>query len=100
MDESSLINQTVPTAVSERSRTVLLRSLWLLITAGVVILLVASTPLRLQMLRADVYGFGVGLEALGLSLDFFAIYFVTLELVVAVGSLLVAALIAWKRPGD
>lgn len=94
------MNQTVPTAISTRSQATVQRILWLLITAGVVILLVAATPLRFQMLQADVYGFAEGLEALGLSQPFFAAYFVAWELLVAIGSLLVAALIAWKRPDD
>jgi signal transduction histidine kinase len=74
--------------------------LWLVFTAGVVLLLGAATPARLQMLRADAYGFGEGLQAWGISLPFFAAYFVFWELVVALGSLLVAAFIAWKRPND
>ena len=100
MEINRFINQALPTPLSTRSRTNLLRGLWLLITGVVVILLVASVQPRLQMLRDDVYGFGEGLEALGLSLNFVAVYFVILELLVAVGSLLVAALIAWKRGDD
>ena len=97
---SRLINQALPTPVSERSRAVLLRGVWLVITTGVIILLAAATPWRLRMLRADVYGFGEGLQAMGLSLNFFAAYFVFWELLVAGGALLVAALIAWKRADD
>jgi signal transduction histidine kinase len=74
--------------------------LWLAITAGVILLLGAATPARLQMLRADAYGFGEGLQAWGISLPFFAAYFVFWELVVALGSLLVSAFIAWKRPNE
>ena len=78
----------------------MLRTIWLLIVLGVVMLLAASVSPRLQMLRDDIYGLAAGLEALGLSLDFFAAYFVTWELLVAGVSLLVAALIAWKRGDD
>jgi signal transduction histidine kinase len=95
-----LINQTLPIPLSARSRAVLLRAIWLAVTSTVIILLVMAVPWRFRMLRADVYGFGQGLEAMGLSLDFFATYFVAMELLVIVGSLMVATLIAWKRSDD
>jgi signal transduction histidine kinase len=100
VEQNRLINQELPSAYSVHKRTAVLRTLWLLITIGVVILLAASVFPRLQMLRDDIYGFAEGLEGLGLSLNFFAAYFVTWELLVAGVSLLVAALIAWKRGDD
>jgi signal transduction histidine kinase len=100
VEHNSLINQALLSADSARKRTVVLRTIWLLITIGVVMLLAASVSPRLQMLRDDFYGFAAGLEALGLSLNFFAAYFVTWELLVAGVALLVAALIAWKRGDD
>ncbi|MFN2181587.1 MAG: GAF domain-containing sensor histidine kinase [Candidatus Promineifilaceae bacterium] len=100
MEIKGLINQALPMPLSARSRAVLLRAIWLAVTSAVIILLVMATPWRFRMLRADVYGFGQGLQAMGLSLNFFATYFVVMELLVIVGSLLVAALIAWKRSDD
>jgi signal transduction histidine kinase len=100
VENNRLINQRLPFLLSVQNRTAVLRTIWLVITIGTVILLAASVSPRLKMLGHDIYGFAAGLEALGLSLDFFAVYFVTWELLVAGVSLLVAALIAWKRGGD
>lgn len=94
-------NQQLSAGFSERvNQTAVFRAIWLFFAAGVVSLVVAATPLRYQMLQADVYGFADGLQSLGLSLPFFATYFTILELILIIGSLGVAALIAWKRPND
>ena len=82
------------------SNTAVLRAVWLLVVAGVVGLVVIAVPLRYRMLRSDYYGYGDGLEALGLTLSFLAAYFVSWELLVAACSLGVAALVAWKRGHD
>lgn len=81
-------------------KTAVLRAVWLLLTLLVVGMVVTAVPYRLQMMVEDVYGFGAGLAEIGLSLTFFAAYFVFWELVVITGSLLVACLIVWRRSDD
>ena len=62
-------NQQLSAGFPERvNQTAVFRAVWLFIAAGVVSLVVAATPLRYQMLQADVYGFADGLQSLGLSL--------------------------------
>lgn len=80
--------------------TAVYRTIWLVVTTAVLILIGVATPLRYRMLQSDIYGYEAGLNALGLSLDFFAAYFVGWELLVVVGSLLVAGLIVWQRADD
>ncbi|WP_420643731.1 histidine kinase [Candidatus Leptofilum sp.] len=86
--------------INLRQQTAVYRTIWFVVATAVVTLVVVATPLRYRMLQSDVYNFGTGLATLGLSLDFFAAYFVSLELVVVAGSLLVAGLIVWKRAND
>ena len=80
--------------------TVIMRSIWLVITLTVLGMVLTAAPLRFQMLQIDVYGYAEGLDALGLSLTFFAAYFTFWELIVVGGSILVGALIAWKKGND
>ncbi|WP_420627340.1 histidine kinase [Candidatus Leptofilum sp.] len=86
--------------LKEFNQTAVFRTVWFVVTTAVVVLLAMATPLRYEMLRSDIYNYEAGLQALGLSLTFFAIYFVSWELVVIVGSLLVAGLIVWQRADD
>lgn len=85
---------------NERQQTAVYRAVWFVVATAVVVLIAIATPLRYRMLRSDVYDFGEGLAALGLSLDFFSAYFLGLELLVVAGSLAVAGLIVWKRASD
>ena len=94
------MNQSVFTPLSMDSRKAVFRMLWVLTAMGVVGLVLRAAPLRYQMLQSDVDGYEAGLQALGLSLTFFAGYFTTWELAVVGASLLVAGLIVWKRADD
>lgn len=94
------MNRSEPLPLSLDSRKAVLRALWLLTAIGVVALVLNATPLRYQMLQRDLGGYEAGLQALGLSLSFFATYFTAWELAVVVASLLVAGLIVWKRADD
>ena len=83
-----------------QQQTAVYRTIWLMVATAVVILLTTATPLRYRMLQSDIYNYQAGLDVLGLTLNFFAAYFVAWELIVVVGSLLVAGLIVWKRADD
>ena len=90
-------------AVNQKNRdflTITMRLIWLLTTLIVLGMVLIAAPLRFQMLQTDVYGYAEGLDALGLSLTFFAAYFTFWELIVVGGSILVGALIAWKKGND
>ena len=79
------------------NQTAVLRTAWFILALLVVGVALLAIPHRYQMMADDVYGFGEGLAAIGLSLTFFATYFVFWELVVFVGALCVAAFIVWRR---
>ena len=76
------------------------RFLWLLLVAGSLLLMLAAAPQRYAMLLEDTYGFGTAVTGLGLTYPAFALYFTSLELFTGLACLLVATLIAWRRPGE
>ncbi|MEM7114714.1 MAG: histidine kinase [Chloroflexota bacterium] len=86
--------------INQQQQAAIYRTVWFVVTTAVLVLITIATPLRYRMLQSDIYNYGEGLNALGLSLDFFAAYFVSWELVVIVVSMLVAGLIVWKRADD
>ena len=94
MNQTEIANRPVA------HQTAVYRTMWLLITAGVIWLILLAIPHRFAMLQEDIYGFGEGLEALGLSLTFFATYFVVWELVVVFGAIGVGLLIMWYRSDE
>jgi hypothetical protein len=89
-----------PTPLKTVNSTAVLRTVWVLLALVVLGLVITAVPYRMQMLVEDDYGFGQFLAEVGLSLSFFAAYFVFWELVVITGSLLVAVVIVWRRADD
>lgn len=84
-------------SIFKMNQTAVLRMVWFVLALLVLGVVLLAIPYRYQMLADDVYGFGPGLAAIGLSLTFFATYFVFWELVVFVGALAVAAFIVWRH---
>ncbi len=94
-------NQQLSSPLLMRIRqTAVLRAVWLLLFVLAVGLLFIAVPSRYEMLVADVYGFGEGLAEIGVSLHFFAVYFIFWELVFMIGALLVAGIIGWRKADD
>lgn len=87
------------TIISERWRRPA-RLGWFLILMLVTGMLLAGIPARLSLLRGDPYGFGQALGQIGLSNDFFAVYFTAIEFGFALLFLSVGTLIFWKAADD
>ena len=85
---------------NRQKQTAVLRAVWLLVFLVVIFGSFLAIPARYQMMVADVYELGAELAELGVSLHFFAIYFIFWELVLVAGSLLVAGIIGWRKGDD
>ncbi len=90
----------IPLDRNEHRLTAVARTLWLVIAIGVLVLVITAVPLRYQMLLDDPYGYSAPLAVMGISLHFFASYFVFWELLLAVGAWSVGVIIAWRKSDD
>ncbi len=77
-----------------------IRSIWVLVGLGALILIVAAVPYRFTMLTTDVYGYGTAVSDRGLSYNGFAAYFTGLETIIGIAFLVLATFIAWQKTGD
>ena len=93
------MNSDHSTIISERWRRPA-RLGWILILLLVVGTLLAGAPARLSLLKSDPYDLVQGLDQIGASIEFFAIYFTFLEIGFALLFLFVGVLIFWKAGDD
>jgi len=72
------------------------RVAWAILALMTLITLVAAVGPRIAQLRSDPYGFGDAYERLGITIEQFAIYFTSVELLFALIFMIIGWLIFWK----
>ncbi|UCC53391.1 MAG: hypothetical protein JSV68_05370 [Anaerolineaceae bacterium] len=65
-----------------------------------IVVLITSSMARISFLQSDPYGFAAALEQIGVSTDFFAVYFTLIEILFALLFMTIGVLIFWKASGD
>jgi hypothetical protein len=78
----------------------LARLAWVGIALLIVLVFLAALPIRIEEQLQDPYGLRPSLERLGLSVQFFAVYGTSLDILMAAGFVLVAGLVYWRKPDD
>ncbi len=76
------------------------RALWFLLVLSAFTAFVVALPLRYEQLLKDPYNLQTGLEQLGLSIHFFAVYGTALDIVVATGFLVIGTIIFSRKMDD
>jgi len=76
------------------------RLAWGFILFLAIVLLITGSMARISFLQGDPYGLASSLEQIGLSTDFFAIYFAVIEILFALLFMAIGVLIFWKASGD
>jgi hypothetical protein len=95
-----MLNQgNIRKLITERGPTIA-KVLWFAIVVFTVGLFVAALPARFAQLLSDPYDLEPGLLALNLSIRGFAIYGIVMEVIVAIGFLLIGGLLFWRKPDD
>ena len=73
---------------------------WGCILLLAIVVLIAGAAARTSYLENDPYGFAVALEQIGLSTEFFAVYFTIIEILFALLFMTIGVLIFWKASND
>lgn len=76
------------------------RVAWIAIALMTVGLFIVALPTRVAQLMTDPYLLAEGLQSLGLSVRWFAVYGTVLDVLVAMGFVLIATLLYWLRSDD
>jgi signal transduction histidine kinase len=77
-----------------------LRGAWLVVAALTLGLFAAGVPARYDQLLRIAAEYRPALLELGLSVDFYAVYFTTLDLIIVLAHLVIAVVIFWRKPDD
>jgi hypothetical protein len=78
----------------------IVRLAWGFILFLAIVLLIAGSMARISFLQGDPYGLAAALNQIGLTTDFFAVYFTAIEILFALLFMTIGALIYWKAADD
>jgi len=81
-------------------RLTLARTAWIILFLVEVAAFAISLPVWLNVLRQDPYQLKAGLSRLGLTVEFFALYSTSLQIILALALISVALVIFWRKSDD
>ena len=81
-------------------RLALARSAWVIIFLVEVAAFAFAVPVWLNLLRQDPYRLQAGLSRMGLTVEFFALYSTSLQIILAMALIAIALVIFWRKSDD